>query len=649
MGKSGLNHDRPANSRKALHLTENARVVLANRYLRKEPSGKVIETPEQLFDRVAGHVAQAEKCFGADDQGVSQWQDRFYNLMATLRFLPNSPTLMNAGQSLGMLSACFVLPIPDSIEGIFETVKSTALIQKAGGGTGFCFDALRPTGDYIASSCGRTSGPISFWKVLSETTEAIQQGAFRRGANMGMMGVGHPDILKFLHAKQDLQAFTNYNISVKIDDTWMRQLQEDPDSLHVVENPHTGKKYLLPRTLGIWKYDIHDLIEYFEEASQASVAAAEKQQAFWSKGQIWQVIVTQAHRTGEPGVSFIDCINRANPTPRLGPIEATNPCGEQPLLPYEACNLGSINLARFVHSAGNEEGAAMAANTGIKALGQVDVVGLRQTVHEAVRFLDNVIEGNNYPVAQIDEVSRANRKIGLGVMGFADALCRLAVPYDSEEGLAIGGGLMRFINDEAHLASEELARQRGNFANWPGSIWDCQRHRPQRNAAVTTIAPTGTLSIIADCSSGIEPLFCVAFYHYVLGGTRLVEVNQVFKRIAQDRDFYRDELIGKIAQEGTLQNLPEIPSDIKRVFPCAREISPEWHVRMQAAFQRYCDASISKTINFPADATVEQVDQIYRRAFASGCKGITIYREGSRPGQPVSRDRHRPPTDRDET
>jgi len=637
MDQSIIKQNQTSLRRERLRLTENAKVVLANRYLRKDATGKVIETPEQLFERVANHVGQVETGFGAAEQDVTYWQNRFYNLMASMRFLPNSPTLMNAGRSLGMLSACFVLPIPDSIDGIFDTVKHTAQIQKAGGGTGFCFDSLRPTGDFISSSGGQTSGPISFWKVLSQTTEAIQQGAFRRGANMGMMSLTHPDILKFLYAKQDLNAFTNYNISVKVTDDWMRRLQENPDSFHVVRNGRTGKEYLLPRSLDIWKYNIHDLVEISDELRVHTGGPEQKKGDFWTQGQIWQLVVSHAHQSGEPGVAFIDCINRDNPTPQLGSIEATNPCGEQPLLPYEACNLGSINLAKFVQSSKNEEAAVIAAATGVEALSRIDFAGLRETVHESVRFLDNVIESNNYQIEQIDQLCRANRKIGLGLMGFADALYKLAVPYNSEEGLGVGRELMRFINEQSHQASEDLAHQRGSFANWPGSIWDTRHRRPQRNAAVTTVAPTGTLSIIADCSGGVEPMFSVAFYRNILSGTQLAEINQTFKQVAEDRGFYSDRLVKKIAEEGTVRNIAEVPDDLKHVFVCAHDIAPQWHVRMQAAFQEHCDASISKTINFPHDATVEQVDQIYRLAFKLGCKGITVYRDGCRRGQPMSR------------
>jgi ribonucleoside-diphosphate reductase alpha chain len=622
--------------REPLRLTENALVILNNRYLKHDEEGQPVETPAEMFDRVACCIAAVEKKYGADDHVVKEWEIHFYNLMASLRFLPNSPTLMNAGRSMGMLSACFVLPIPDSIDGIFDAVKNTALIQKAGGGTGFSFDQLRPTGDYIASSGGHTSGPVSFWKVLSETTNAIQQGAFRRGANMGMMSLAHPDILKFLHAKQQLDAFTNYNISVKITNDWMDQFLSDPDSLHLVRNPRTGKQYVLPRTLDIWQYQITDLCKAPVEEN-GKIIPPENPAQFWTKRQLWDLIVENAHRTGEPGLTFIDRINQDNTTPHLGRMEAANPCGEQPLLPFEACNLGSINLTAFVRSTLTEEGSQIADAADLEPLARFDFAALRHTIHLSVRFLDNVIDANDYQIDSIDSVSRKNRKIGLGVMGFADTLYKLAVPYDSEPGCSVGREIMRFLNHEAHLASEQLARDRGNFPAWEGSIWQTQHNRPQRNAAVTTIAPTGTLSILADCSAGIEPLYSLVFTRNVLGGKQLQEVNPVFRQIAQARGFYSDDLIRRIAETGSLAILDDIPDDVKRVFVCAHDVAPEWHVRMQAAFQQHCDSAISKTINFPAHATPDQIDRIFRLAYQLNCKGITVYRDSSRNPQPMTR------------
>ncbi len=623
-------------------LTENARRVLEARYLKKNEAGECIETPGELFRRVAAAIANVELMYGAGEAERQSWEDRFFDLMVSGRFMPNSPTLMNAGRELGMLSACFVLPVRDSIVDIFDSIKHTALIQKAGGGTGFAFDELRPTGDYIASSGGTTSGPISFWRAFSEATNAIQQGAFRRGANMGMMYIHHPDILKFLHAKQDLNQFTNYNISVKITDEWMRQFLADADSPHVVRNPRTGRAYLLPRELEIWKYDIRGLIEidcveplpagegakYYCTPRLAAGLPAELRERVYTKRQIWEIIVRNAWETGEPGVVFIDRINEHNPTPHVGRIEATNPCGEQPLLPYEACNLGSVNLGWFVR-----EGCTPQA--------RVDWEALRRTVHESVRFLDNVIDANHYPLPEIDRMCKENRKIGLGIMGFADALYRLGVPYNSDEGVAWGERFMQFVNEEAHNYSEHLARVRGVFPNWKGSLWQSPRNRLMRNACCTTVAPTGTISIIANCSGGIEPMFSLAFFRNVLRGQKqgerpLVEVNQTFLEVARRRGLLSDALLDRIATEGTLAHIEGIPDDLKRVFVCAHDISPEWHMRMQAAFQRHCDSSISKTINFPHTAAVGDVDRIYRLAFELGCKGVTVYRDGCRSHQPMA-------------
>lgn len=633
-------NDTDPKSRPDLGLPENALRVLRARYLKKDESGQVVESPRDLFRRVAKTIADVETRYGADAAQRDAWEEAFFDMMVERRFLPNSPTLMNAGREMGMLSACFVLPVRDSISEIFDAIKHTALIQKAGGGTGFAFDELRPTGDFIKSSGGTTSGPISFWRAFSEATNAIQQGAFRRGANMGMMNVHHPDILKFLNAKQDLTQFTNYNISVKITDQWMEEFLEDEDSPHVVRNPRTGQEFVMPRDLKIWEYDVRSLIPVRRgpngelrvmhqsgETEEVVTRGSALSRPVYTKRDIWRIIVENAHRTGEPGVVFIDRINEYNPTPHLGRIEATNPCGEQPLLPYEACNLGSINLAKFVvESEGH---------------GRVDWDGLRATVHHATRFLDNVIDANNYPLPEIEAMCKGNRKIGLGVMGFADALYKLGVPYNSEEGVAWGERFMKFINDESHNYSEQLAMERGCFPNWSGSVWDTRYHRPMRNAAVTTVAPTGTISIMADCSGGIEPMFSLAFFRNVLKGQEegakpMIQVNSIFERVARERGFLSEGLMDRIAREGTLVELDEIPEDVKRVFVCAHDISPEWHVRMQAAFQRHCDASISKTINFPRDATVEEVDAIYRRAYELRCKGITVYRDGCRDAQPMA-------------
>lgn len=620
-----------------LGLGENALRVLKARYLKKNEAGDVVETPAEMFRRVARTIADIELIYQASPAERQAWEDRFFEMIVSGQFMPNSPTLMNAGREMGMLSACFVLPVRDSIDAIFDSIKHTALIQKAGGGTGFAFDELRPTGDYIRSSGGTTSGPISFWRAFSEATNAIQQGAFRRGANMGMMYIHHPDILKFLHAKEDLTQFTNYNISVKVTDEWMDGFVRDADGPHVVHNPRTGREYVLPRNLDVWSYDLRSLIPVRRGPDGQlvvvgkegdDVPASPLSVPVYTKREIWDIIVRNAHRTGEPGVVFIDRINEHNPTPHVGRIEATNPCGEQPLLPYEACNLGSINLGQFVTNPCTPQA-------------DIDWDGLRECAHVATRFLDNVIDANNYPLPQIEQMCKANRKIGLGVMGFADALFKLGVRYSSEEGIAWGERMMHFVNDEAHNCSEALARERGCFPNWQGSTWDTRHHRPMRNAAATTVAPTGTISIIAGCSGGIEPLFSLAFYRNVLKGQEngkkpMVEINPTFEAVARKHGFYSEGLMDQIARDGTLAHISEVPEDARQVFVCAHDISPDWHVRMQAAFQAHCDSSISKTINFPHDATVQDVDMIYRLAYTLRCKGVTVYRDGCRSEQPMA-------------
>jgi ribonucleoside-diphosphate reductase alpha chain len=614
-----------------LGFAENALRVLQARYLKKDEAGKLTETPEALFRRVAVAVAEAEKTYSSDPKVQADWEERFFEMMVSRKFMPNSPTLMNAGREMGMLSACFVLPVRDSINEIFDSIKHTALIQKAGGGTGFAFDELRPTGDYINSSGGTTSGPISFWKAFSEATNAIQQGAFRRGANMGMMYIHHPDILKFLHAKEDLTQFTNYNISVKVPDGWMDSFLREPHAPHVVKNPRTARTYLLPKAMVIWEYDIKSLIEIKEGEPLP-------QGEFYTCADIWNIIIKNAHRTGEPGVVFMDRINEVNPTPHIGRMEATNPCGEQPLLPYEACNLGSINLAEFVHE------SPLVTNTrgeSVRTEATVDWEGLRECVYESTRYLDNIIDVNKYPLKEITDMCHANRKIGLGIMGFADALYKLGVAYNSKEGVEWGEKFMQFVDEESHNYSEKLAKERGCFPNWKGSTYDTKFKRPMRNATCTTVAPTGTISIIAGCSGGVEPMYSLAFFRNVLRGqsegkTPMVETNPIFEDYAKAHGFYSEGLMERVATEGTLANCPEVPDDVKRVFVCAHDISPEWHMEMQAAFQRHCDASISKTINFPEGACIEDVDKIYRMAYGLRCKGVTVYRNGCRKHQPMA-------------
>ncbi len=606
-------------------LPENAVVVLKERYLKKNENGDLTESPKELFFRVARVVAEAEANYGASSEQVCRSAREFYTMMVERKFMPNSPTLMNAGREMGLLSACFVLPIEDSIEAIFDSIKATALIQKAGGGTGFAFDALRPTGDFVSTSGGSTSGPISFWKVFSEATNAIQQGAFRRGANMGMMYVEHPDILKFIFSKEDLSRFTNFNISIKITDKFMERLKTGPDRPHIVTNPRTGKEYHLPRKLEIENYRLQDLVK---------AKGKKPKEDMWTCGQIFDVITDCAWRTGEPGLVFIDRVNEANPTPHLGRIEATNPCGEQPLLPYEACNLGSINLERFVVDFSSDLGE------GDEDKG-FDWDELRVTVRAGMRFLDNIIDINRYPLDEIRDMCVGNRKVGLGIMGFADALYRLGIPYDSERGVEFGEKVMKFINDESHNMSEELAKERGTFPFWEGSVWEKKVGREMRNAATTTVAPTGTISIIAGCSSGVEPLFSLVFFRNVMDGKRLAEVNDSFKKVATEGGFFSDELVKAVAEKGSLSEIEGVPDDIKRVFVCAHDVAPEWHIRMQAAFQHFNDSSISKTINFRHDAAVEDVKKLFVMAYDQRVKGVTVYRDGCRENQPMELDAKR--------
>ncbi|MBI3819312.1 MAG: vitamin B12-dependent ribonucleotide reductase [Planctomycetes bacterium] len=576
------------------NIRANALKVLQARYLIKDDKGKSVEAPKQLYWRVAMTIANAERSFpGCTEERVEFWAKRFYELMADGTYMPNSPTLMNAGREMGMLSACFVLPVEDSIEGIFSSIKATALIQKAGGGTGFDFSRLRPSGDVVKSSGGTTEGPLSFIQVFSAATNAIQQGAFRRGANMGMLRVDHPDVLGFVTIKDDLSKLTNYNISISVTDEYINQLRADQNAPHRVMNPRSGEWRVLSRPDG----------------------------TVVTVGELWNLIIDHAWRSGEPGVIFIDRINATNPTLHIGRMEATNPCGEQPLLPFEACNLGSINVAKFVK---RENGR-----------GKLDEKAFRKVVRECVRFLDNVVEVNNYPLTEIREMCLGNRKIGLGVMGFADALYEMGLSYCSDEGVKFGEDVMRILNDESHDSSEALAEERGSFPFWPGSSWQ-QNGRKMRNACSTTVAPTGTISIIAGCSGGIEPLFSLAFFRQVLDGQRLTEVHDAFMRVANERDFYNNELIERIAAEGSIQHFEEIPEDVRKVYVCAHDVTPDWHMRMQAAFQKHCDASISKTINFPNEASVEDVRAIYEMAIDLNVKGVTVYRDGCRDRQPMA-------------
>lgn len=556
--------------------TDSALRVLKERYL--APG----ETPEGMCWRVAWAIAQAERRWGKSEAEVRQIALQFYDLMVDHLFLPNSPTLMNAGKENGLqYSACYVLPVEDSLEGIFEAIKRAAIVHKSGGGTGFAFSRLRPKDSIVRSTGGKASGPVSFLRVFDAATEAVKQGGTRRGANMGILRVDHPDILEFITCKLD-GGITNFNISVAITDRFMEALAKDEE--YELIAPHTGE-----------------------------VTGRLRARDVWDK------VVDAAWRTGDPGLVFIDRINRsrANPVPDLETIEATNPCGEQPLAPNDACNLGSINLAKFVRP----------GEWGEDPEGRIDWAGLERTVRLAVRFLDDVIEVNPYPLPEIDAEVKANRRIGLGVMGWADMLLLLGVPYDSPEAVQLAERVMGFIREIGHDESAKLAVERGPFPNWPYSIY--RAGRPLRNATVTTIAPTGTISIIAGCSSGIEPLFAIAYSH-IVGERHLTFVNPIFEEVARRRGIYRPEIMDRVIEQGTLEGIEAIPEDIRRVFVTAHEVDPEWHVRMQAAFQKHTDNGVSKTINLRHEATREDVSRAYMLAWELGCLGITVFRHGSK-------------------
>ena len=597
---------------KEINLSENAKKVLEKRYLKRDIKGNVMETPKELFERVAFTIADADKTFGVNEADIKETRQKFFDMIANAYFMPNSPTLMNAGRELGQLSACFVLPVEDSLEGIFETIKNTALIHKSGGGTGFSFSRLRPKNDVVHSTMGVSSGPVSFMEVFNAATEAVKQGGTRRGANMGILRIDHPDILEFINCKSDLTKLNNFNISVAITDKFMEALERD---------------------------DYYELIHPNTKQPVQKLKAKE----------VFDLIVKGAWQSGEPGVIFIDKMNKDNPTPLIGDIESTNPCGEVPLLSYEACNLGSINLSKMV----------------VKGADGNNIINwdkLAEVSRLSIHFLDNVIVANNYPLPKIAEMVQANRKIGLGVMGWADMLMKMGVSYNSEEGCVLGRQVMEFIDYHSKVESIELSKKRGKFGNFAGSVYDRSNYLSEkykgksagkisdemwaeldkeianhgiRNATTTCIAPTGTISMIAGASGGVEPLFGLVFKRNIMDNTEMYEVNPNFKNYAIEKGFYSEELMGEIAKTGSVAHIDGIDEKTKEIFVTAHDISPKSHVMMQAAFQLHTDNAVSKTVNFEEDATMEDVAQAYILAYKNDLKGITVYRNNSRYSQPM--------------
>ena len=573
---------------RSTELTENAKVVLARRYLSKDREGNVLEDADGMFRRVARNLSQADLSYGATEEERQATEDKFFQSMQRLEMLPNSPTLMNAGRELQQLSACFVLPVDDALDSIFDKVKQTALIHKSGGGTGFSFSRLRPEGDVVGSTGGIASGPVSFIRAFDAATDVVKQGGTRRGANMGILSVNHPDVEKFIKSKEDGLNLSNFNISVAVNADFMERVKAGQE--YDLINPRSGK------------------IVGQRNAKE-----------------VFDLLTNMAWKTGDPGLIFLDVINRDNPNPQLGEIESTNPCGEQPLLPHESCNLASINVARMV-----------TIDNGDVA---INWERLDETVNIAVHLLDNVIDMNDYPIPEIEEMSKKTRRIGLGVMGFSDLLIQLGIQYDSEEGLQTAEDVMRRIQEQTHQASSDLTLVRDSFPAWEGSIYNRPGPeggvRPMRNSAPTTIAPTGTISIIAGASSGIEPLFALSYVRNVMDNTKLVEGNPYFEAVARQEGFYSEELMEDLARTGSLEHL-DIPQWVKDVFRVSHDIEPDWHVKMQGAVQKYVDNSVSKTINFPSDATVDEIAGAYMLAYELGCKGITVYRDGSKSGQVLS-------------